>query len=104
MLFNIFTIHQAEIESTTQINDHIIHVFAFLVFSSSHQEIRYIIQLIIRAITATTATICIASQIILVIKSIHISLEVETVQGFVNEVSLFPGNQNQFISGVQANT
>ena len=49
-------IPQAEIESKTQINDHIIQDLAFFTFSSSHQAIRYIIQDSIKAKTATTAT------------------------------------------------
>lgn len=55
--------NQEETERSTHTSDHMIQVFAFLIFSSSPHERRYIIPLIIRAITAKTATYWITFQI-----------------------------------------
>jgi hypothetical protein len=54
--FNKFIIHQADIESITQTKDQIIQFFAFLIFSSSQAENKYINQLIINTKTENTAT------------------------------------------------
>ncbi len=53
--------YHEDTESKTQTKDQIIHVFAFFTFSSSPHETRYIIPLIISAITAITATYLISS-------------------------------------------
>ena len=62
-LFTTFIIAQAEIDKNAQTKDQIIQVFAFLTFSSSHQETKYITQLIIIDKTDITATYFINSAI-----------------------------------------
>jgi len=55
-LFIILIIDQAEIDKNTQTKDQIIQFFAVFVLSSSQPDNIYIIQLIIKANTAKTAT------------------------------------------------
>jgi hypothetical protein len=81
-LFIISIIHHADIDSNTHIKDHVIQLFAFLVFSSSQFATRYIIQLSMRDITAIIATYCINVEI----KSHHISHAVSFI------FLLSPGN------------
>ncbi len=54
-------INHEQIDKRTHTNDHVIHVFALFTFSSSPPDTKYIIPLSIRAITAITATYCIAN-------------------------------------------
>lgn len=87
---------QAETERITQISDHIIHVFAFFTFSSSQPDMRYIIPLIIRAITAITATYWIKRPI---------KWEINSVAVWSSPpVHLHPGSQSHFISGAAEKT
>ena len=72
-------IEWALIDKTTQISDHSIHAFAFFTFSSSHIDTKYIIQLIIIAITDITATRLI---------TICIKLAINTAAVFSNPASL----------------
>lgn len=99
----MFIIHQAEIETITQTSDQVIHDFAFFAFSSSHHDNKYIIPLIIKAITAITATNCITCHIILVMNSKPILFEIDGAVGTQGLVSTQPGNQIQLTSGAQAN-
>lgn len=87
--------YHEETESNTHTRDHIIHVFAFLTFSSSPQDIRYIIPLNIRAITAITATYFIPSAMIFATNSIGESKPSHAPH---------PGRSPQFISGAPAIT
>ena len=91
-----FTINQAETETITQSSDQIIHFFAFFTLSSSHQERRYIIPAIIRAITASTDVYLIISPIILPITPTALLLVVLT---FAISQLLQPGSPTQLISG-----
>ena len=77
-------IDHAEIERNTQTKDHISHLLALLVFSSSHQETKYIIPLIISATTATTATYFITSAV---------RLDTNHSTAFLSEFHSQPGNQ-----------
>jgi len=87
-------IHQAEIESNTQTTDHNIQFFAFLIFSSSQPDIRYIIQLSIKAITAITAI-----YFIKVVIS-HQPISAATFSGSTSS----QGNHNSNSFGASANT
>lgn len=96
-------IHQAEIETSTQTKDQIIHDFAFFVFSSSHHESKYIIPLMINEITAIADTNCITCHIILVISSIPILLLIVGAHGVMILESTHPGNHTQLTDGQSAN-
>lgn len=58
-----FIIAQALVEIKTQTKDQVIHFLAFLTWSSSHPEIKYIIQASINDITAKTAVYFIQEEI-----------------------------------------
>ncbi|MEA3387249.1 MAG: hypothetical protein U9Q66_02465 [Patescibacteria group bacterium] len=101
ILLIILMIHHALIDTNTQTNDQIIQFFAFLAFSSSHIEIRYIIQDIIIDITAITATYLINKIInLVVIQNTTFQLKFSAgIQGSSITVSVHQGNQIQLNSG-----
>ncbi len=86
-LFIAFIIKYHEIDINTATSDQIIHFFAFLVFSSSHEERIYITQAHISAITATTATYFISSATILQIKFTDTSLSFQHLGNQVHSIS-----------------
>lgn len=100
----MFMIDHADTDNITHTKDQIIQFLAFFTFSSSHHESRYIIQLIISAITATTATNCIVSQIKFEITSNHLLSLTHGFDGFiVTHSSSHHGSPQQFTTGAWAN-
>jgi hypothetical protein len=79
--------------------DQVIQVFALFIFSSSHPDTKYIIPLIIRVITAITATYLIASQITLHIHFKVILFQIVYQPGLDISLSEHQGSQIQFTFG-----
>jgi hypothetical protein len=97
-----FTINQAETETRTQISAHIIHLFAFLIFSSSPPEMRYMIPAIIRAMTAITEVYFIISLITFAIIATACEEFLLILVGLEIPEASQPGSHSQLIVGAFA--
>jgi hypothetical protein len=73
--------------------------FAFLIFSSSPQEIKYIIPAIITQITAITEVYFIISEMIFAMIFTILLFVAEILRGFEVSAPIHPGRPAQLISG-----